>query len=297
MSDGPILLCFSEDLPAASRLAVALDTTVSEISHHMFPDGESLVRVETCPSTIILYRSLHRPNGKLVDLFLAASAARDQGAKRVVLVTPYLPYMRQDIAFHPGEAVSQSVIGGMIAAQVDAVVTVDPHLHRTPNISDVFPGIKAVASSAASAVGAAVDKSYDVAQVVMIGPDEESAPLIRIAAQAAGCSWMVGCKTRHGDRTVDLALPESPRLTGKRVIIFDDVISSGTTIIACAEAALEKGASSVVAYTTHALFGEEDAAVMRAAGVDAIVSCDGIPHQTNGIALAPLLAEAILKCQ
>ena len=71
---------------------------------------------------------------KLVALLLAVEALRRNGAKRLVLVAPYLCYMRQDIAFQPGEAISQKAIGGLLAGLVDRVITVDAHLHRTPDI-------------------------------------------------------------------------------------------------------------------------------------------------------------------
>ena len=58
-----------------------------------------------------------------------------------MLLAPYLCYMRQDAAFHEGEAISQKVIGALIAGCVDRVITVDAHLHRTPDIRAVFPGI------------------------------------------------------------------------------------------------------------------------------------------------------------
>lgn len=70
------------------------------------------MRVPAAAPVVILHRSLDDPDAKLVELLLAASAARELGARRVVLVAPYLAYMRQDQAFRAGEAVSQRVIGG-----------------------------------------------------------------------------------------------------------------------------------------------------------------------------------------
>ncbi|MCZ4328253.1 ribose-phosphate pyrophosphokinase-like domain-containing protein, partial [Brachybacterium paraconglomeratum] len=86
-----------------------------------------------------LYRSLDQPNEKLVELLLAARTARTLGAPHLTLVAPYLPYMRQDIAFSPGEAVSQRIVGPFLASLVDAVITVDPHLHRVASLRDVVP--------------------------------------------------------------------------------------------------------------------------------------------------------------
>src|SRR5690606_35941146 len=148
---------FAECAEPAARLARELGLPCREVAVRRFPDGESLVRVPEAPETAILYRSLDRPNEKIVELLLAASALRDGGTSRLVLVVPYLAYMRQDIAFHPGEAVSQRVIGRLLAQHCDALITLDPHLHRVASLAEVMPGIEAVSISAAPVLAAALD--------------------------------------------------------------------------------------------------------------------------------------------
>jgi hypothetical protein len=85
---------------------------------------------------VVVYRSLHQPNEKLVELMLLALQARAWGVQRLLLVAPYLAYMRQDIAFNPGEAISQRVVGAFLATLFDAVITVDPHLHRVATLEE-----------------------------------------------------------------------------------------------------------------------------------------------------------------
>jgi ribose-phosphate pyrophosphokinase len=118
----------------AKRLAARLGVAAAEISIHRFPDGELGATVAPPTPVTIIYASLDRPNEKLVALLFAVEALRRNGAKRLVLVAPYLCYMRQDIAFQPGEAISQKAIGGLLAGLVDRVITVDAHLHRTADI-------------------------------------------------------------------------------------------------------------------------------------------------------------------
>ena len=69
-----------------------------------------------------------------------------------MLVAPYLAYMRQDSAFHAGEAISQRIVGEMFAKTFDRIVTVEAHLHRTATLQAVFPGIEADNLSAMPAV-------------------------------------------------------------------------------------------------------------------------------------------------
>ncbi|MBX9833993.1 MAG: ribose-phosphate pyrophosphokinase-like domain-containing protein, partial [Burkholderiaceae bacterium] len=127
------LLYFDGEAAPALRLAQAAGLTALAVERHRFPDGELKLRLPVdatgrMPRHAVLLRSLHQPNEKLVELLLAARTARNLGVQHLTLVAPYLAYMRQDIAFHPGEAVSQQVVGGFLAGLFDAVITVDPHL-------------------------------------------------------------------------------------------------------------------------------------------------------------------------
>lgn len=287
---------FEDCRAAGERLATRLGVPFATVNLHRFPDGESLVRVDPQMVTerVVLYRGLNQPNDKLIEIVLAASALREHGARHITLVAPYLPYMRQDIAFHPGEAVSQTVIGRWLADHFDRVIAVEPHLHRTAELETVFPGREATALSGGPALGAALATEGVSPETVILGPDIESTPLTRSTAQAAGLSrWASARKVRHGDRDVTMTLPDSVDLAGRPVIIVDDVISSGTTIIACARAALERGAASVDVLAVHALYPPDAADAFRQAGIARVRSADGIPHPSNAVPLDRLLAEAV----
>ena len=126
-----LVLGFPDYDRQASALAKALNAPYRLIELHRFPDGESQLRLPPAlPGQVVLCRSLDRPNGKLVELLLAAGCARQLGASQLILVAPYLCYMRQDKAFRTGEAISQQIVGNFLAGLFDTLVTVDPHLHR-----------------------------------------------------------------------------------------------------------------------------------------------------------------------
>lgn len=284
------LFCFAESAEAAERLARALGIACHLVSVRRFPDGESLVRVPASAGTAILYRSLDNPNAKLVEIMLAASALRDGGASRVVLVAPYLAYMRQDMAFSPGEAVSQRVIGRFLAGHFDAVLTVDPHLHRISSLGEAIPGIPAVSLSAASVLGKAVRREE---QPVLVGPDGESRQWVESIAAPLGLDILLGEKQRHGDREVTLVIPGVEKVRGRPAVLVDDVISSGTTLITAADLLLNAGATQVEALTTHCLASRDDLARLRTGGVACIRSTDSVAGPTASVALALLLAQAI----
>lgn len=283
---------FAESADQAQRLARLLGIDCQPVSVRSFPDGESLVQVADTGSTALLYRSLDAPNAKLVEVILAASALRDRGARQVVLVAPYLAYMRQDLAFRPGEAISQRVVGEIIASRFDGLVTVDPHLHRTPTLEAVAPGIRAVTVSAARTIADAIASSV-TPDTLLVGPDSESRPWVEAVAAPLGLEVMIGEKQRHGDRNVELVLPDVARARGRPTLLIDDLISSGGTLLACAGQLREAGATSVAAVATHCLAGEADLAKLAAGGIAPVLATDTVPGSSARIPIAPALAAAL----
>ena len=122
-----MLLGFADYRHQAAALAEALALPCREVALHRFPDGESKVTLpSTLPERVLICRSLDRPNDKLIELLLTARTARLCGARQLILIAPYLCYMRQDKAFHPGEAVSQTLVGAFLADQDEMVQRRNP---------------------------------------------------------------------------------------------------------------------------------------------------------------------------
>jgi len=288
------VLAFEDEHGMAAALARALEVPLALIERHRFPDGELKLRLPAeLPPRVVLLRSLHRPNEKLVELLIAAPAARELGAQNLALVCPYLAYMRQDIAFSPGEAVSQRHVAGLLASRFDAVLTVDPHLHRVATLREVMPGCRAVSLSAAALIGAWV--AQRVSRPLLIGPDEESAQWVREAARACFPAADHACclKQRHGDNDVQVTLPASLDCRGRAVVLVDDMASTGRTLGATARLVLAAGAGSVDVAVTHALFVGNALDELRTTGVGRVWSTDCVAHPSNAISVVPLLAKAL----
>jgi ribose-phosphate pyrophosphokinase len=278
---------------AAERLASLLDLPLQEIALHRFPDGEMRVTVGPAASTTIIYASLDQPNDKLVALVLAAEALRRAGAGRLVLLAPYLCYMRQDTAFHEGEAISQKAIGRLIAGTVDRVITVDAHLHRTTDIKAVFPGIEADNLSAMPAIANALRKTGIDPATIVIGPDAESRPWVSDLAGQLGLAHTVARKIRHGDRSVEISFAEAGLVAGRPVLLVDDIVSSGGTLMTCARALKGAGAEAIDAVITHALFPPQMVTDFADAGIRSVRSTSSVPHPTNAIPLDDIFATAL----
>jgi len=277
----------------AKRLAGLLELPLQEIALHRFPDGEIRVTVAPAAATTIVYASLDQPNDKLLAVLFAAEALRRGGARRLVLVAPYLCYMRQDAAFHPGEAISQRAVGRLLGGAVDRVITVDAHLHRTPDIRTVFSGIEADNLSAMPAIANALSKAGIDPATVVVGPDAESRPWVSDLAQRLRLSHTVARKTRSGDRSVNIELVGPVSVAGRPVLLVDDIVSSGGTLIAAAKTLHAAGAGAIDAVITHALFPPEMAAAFTEAGIRSIRSTCSVPHPTNAIPLDDVLAAAL----
>ena len=284
------VLHFSASAGAAA-LARELGVPCLPVESHRFPDGEMRLRLPVpMPRRAAIYASLDHPNEKLVALLIAARGSRELGAERLALVAPYLCYMRQDMAFTPGEPVSQRIVGRFLADLFDDVITVDPHLHRIETLDEAVPAGRAVALSAALAIGRFV--ASQVPEPLLVGPDAESAQWVEAAAAAAGAPFAVCEKRRLGDRDVEIDMPAVP-LAGRSVVLLDDMASTGRTLARAARIALGAGAASVDVAVTHPLFVGDAVEELRLAGVRHVWSTDSVEHPTNRIALAPLLASAL----
>ena len=283
---------FKESQDAANRLAGRLKLPAKEVAVHRFPDGESLVQIDSMAETAVIYRSLNDPNDKLVELMLAASILRESGSTRLILIAPYLCYMRQDMAFHPGEAISQRVVGRFLDGLFDAVVTVDPHLHRTRDLADVFPTAQTAALSAAPLLVDQLRTDGISTDALLVGPDSESEQWVNAVAVPLGLEVLLGGKIRHGDKDVRVEVPRIEIANGRHVILIDDMVSTGSTLIECARQLTAAGAAKIEALVVHNLTDRIADAALRKAGIARIRSADSVPHPTNDINLAPLLAAA-----
>lgn len=291
-SSSVLVLSIRHTSPAADHCAELLGAQSGVVEVHDFPDGEIKLRLPECmPRTVVLWQTLNDPNRKLIELLLAARTARGLGAERLLLVAPYLAYMRQDIAFVPGEAVSQRIIGQFLASLFDGVITVDPHLHRVSTLEEATPVRYAIALSGARLLADWI--ASRVKEPVLVGPDAESHQWVHQAADEKGWEAWVCHKVRSGDRQVEVALPDGLDPAGRSIVLMDDVASTGRTLISAASQLLARGAASVDVAVTHALFAGDALTQLHQAGIRHVWSTDCIEHESNCCSVAPMVAQCL----
>jgi ribose-phosphate pyrophosphokinase len=294
-SNNSLLIGFPDYREAAQRLAGAAGIPFVDALIHHFPDGETRLQLpESLPEHVVLCQTLDHPNSKLVELVLTAATVRDLGAKHITLVAPYLCYMRQDKAFHPGEAVSQRIIGSLLSQWIDALITVDSHLHRIHRLKDAVPVEPAINLSATTVMSAFLGKQLD--NPFLVGPDEESEQWVAAIARDRDFDYCVARKQRSGDQQVHVSLPKAA-YRNRHIVLVDDVASTGRTLEEAALALSLYKPASISVLVTHALFVGDAQARLHQAGVSHIWSTDAIPHTSKVLHHDQLLAEALVEYQ
>lgn len=287
----PLILPLPGNERFARALADAGGWELGAIEARRFPDGESYVRIlaEVSGRSVALVCTLARPDDGFLRLVFAADAARALGAREVTLIAPYLAYMRQDRRFLPGEAVTSRTFARLVSSSFERLVTVDPHLHRYPALSALYT-IPAEALHAAPLLAAWI--AAQVPAPLVIGPDEESEQWVSAIASRIGAPHAVLRKIRRGDRDVEIDLPDLSEWHAHRPVLVDDIASSGRTLMEAAAKLAQRGFTRPIVAVVHGIFAE-DAYPRLAMLCDRVVSTDSVPHQSNAIGLAGLVADGL----
>lgn len=281
-----IVIGGSSSKSLAEHLASHMGIDYIQAEVKRFPDGECYVRVhrEEINDDVVLVQNSY-PDQALVELFLLQEAIDGMAAKVLTTVVPYYGYARQDKRFEGGEANSARTMAKHIQLFSDRVITVDIH---TPNILRWFDEVEACNVDAAQSIGSFFrGRNIDT----VLAPDEGAADRARDVASIMGVKWDYLVKTRVNGKHVKMS-PKDLKVEGKKVLIVDDIISTGGTISAANEELREGGASEVVAACTHGLFAE-GALERLMKECDDVVSTNTLEGKVSKISVAPQIAEAI----
>jgi ribose-phosphate pyrophosphokinase len=289
----PLIIPLPGNEAMAQSLAEILGAELGELESHAFPDGETYLRIMAAVEgrSIALVCTLADPDRRFLPLSFAARTARALGAVRVGLVAPYLCYMRQDKSFKPGEAVTSRHFADLVSGEFDWLVTVDPHLHRTKALSDIYT-IAASALHAAPLLGEWIGRHVNLPY--LIGPDEESRQWVAAMAGICSAPYCVLKKQRLGDRSVRIA-PEGLKPLGSATpVLVDDVISSGKTMQEAIRIARSFSTRKPLAVAVHGLFAEGADVMLEREGAT-LITTNTLPHASNRIEVAALIAPAMAE--
>lgn len=273
-------------------LARELGTEAAKVETTRFPDGEIKVMVpDTGDNDVVVVQSTCAPQEKnIIELLFAADVLRGRKA-RVTAVVPYLAYARQNKSFRPGEAVSVDVVLEMMhAAGIDRLVTVNPH--KVDALSR-FKGALGLVDSEKRLAGSIKGR---LRNPLVFAPDHGSLDMARNAAATLGCSYTYIDKRRDADGSVSITGTHGGDFKGKDVIIFDDIISTGGTIVQAAGFAYGEGAASVSAAGIHLVMADGAMERLRSAGIEKVFGTNTIPcDKAEIVNVSPDIAECIRR--
>lgn len=292
MKQLPVLFSLFGNGYFADVIHQALGYDIGKIRLHQFPDEETLVTIDSSVQDrdVLFIAHLENPDRKLLPLLFAAETARTLGSKKTGLIAPYLPYMRQDKQFHSGEGVTSRYFAKIISNYFDALITIDPHLHRWHSLHDIY-SIPVITGHARDGIAAWIKNN--VADPVLIGPDAESSQWVSEIARAINAPCLILEKTRKGDNLVETSIPNVSLYQGLTPILVDDIISTAATMIETVAHLMSLKMKAPVCIGVHALFSEKAYDDLLKSGAEKIVTCNTIVHASNGIDMKDSIIKSI----
>ncbi|UCE32846.1 MAG: ribose-phosphate pyrophosphokinase [Burkholderiales bacterium] len=298
--------------------AIARDLGVELAEHEerRFSDSEQKTRprVDPCGADVFVVHSLHGDDAasghdKLCRLLFFLATLRDHGAARVTAVVPYLAYARKDRRTKPFDPVTVRYVAQLFeAVGTDALVTLEAH-----NVAALENAFRC------RAVQLQADALFNPRAIELVG----DAPVVVASPDPGGVKraqlWRELLEPELG-RPVGFAFLDKRRsadvlsggellagaVDGATVLLYDDLISTGSTMARAAATLLGAGARRVIAFAAHGLFVENAAEVLSTPAIERLVVADGVPpfriegsllrDKVEVIASARLFAQAIRDC-
>lgn len=296
MTRKPVVLGGSRNPRLAGKIAQLIGGELGEIEVSRFPDGELYIRLKSSVEgrPVIYVNSLCRdPNESIVETLYTLDLIGDLGAEEIHAVIPYMAYARQDSRFKPGEAISIKSLAKLFKTfKVDYIYTVDMHLHRIEDPSSIF-GSSFKNVTGVRELAKYVKNNHNMENLVVIGPDEESEQWAEIMSEElGGLEYFVLEKVRLGPDTVEVEA-RGVDVRGKNVVVVDDIISTGGTILKCVENLRKLGAGKVIVTCVHPVLVAGAYEKLSKLNLEDLVGTDTIPSRISKVSVAPPIASAI----
>ncbi len=276
----------SRDL--AKELAAILQCTYVQAATTRFPDGECYTRIDhkELDDDVVIVQNTY-PDINMIEMFLLQDAVKRLGARTITLVIPYFGYARQDRVFKPGEPQSARVMAEHLNMVCDRVITVDIHKE---DVLDYFT----CPSEDLKAAGAIAEHFKERNVDLVLAPDRGAIDRAKSVAEKIGVDFDHLEKMRLSGSEVKIK-PSEVDCENKNVLIVDDMISTGGTIIAAVYALREAGATGVSVACTHGVFVDNAVERLTGSSLDTILCCNTLENELSHISVAPIIADALRR--
>ncbi len=279
----------SKDL--AKRLARKLKAVYIETETKIFPDGESKITLRKIPkkSVILVVQSTYPPvDTNLLQALSIISQVR-KISSRTFAIIPYMGYARQDKQFLSGEVITMSVVAKMLqSVGAKKVIVVDIHSNTALNHFNIpTENVSAVPELAN------YFKKLNLKNPLVVSPDMGGSSRSKKFASLLKTDFIV--LKKHRDRKTGRVSIQTAKadVQGKDLIIVDDIISTGGSIIKAAQFLKKQKCKRVFVACTHGLLVEGAEKKIRKAGVSRIISTNTIPGNTSKVDVSGILAKSV----
>jgi ribose-phosphate pyrophosphokinase len=251
-SSNVVLFSGSSHPALAQEIADYLGLRLGKVALTPFPDGETFVHIKENVrnrDVFIVQSVALQPNEYLMELLVMVDALKRASAKSIAAVIPYFGYARQDRKDRPRVPITAKLVANLLeTAGVDRVVTMDLHADQLQGFFDV--PVDNLYGRPALVCGV---KEYGIDDIVVVTPDIGSIKLARAYATQIGCGMAIVDKRRVNATEVAVTSVIGEDVSGKNVLLVDDMISTGGTLVRAAEVCMERGAKAIYAMATHGL--------------------------------------------
>ncbi len=285
----------------ADRISDRLEVPMGEVELRQFSGGEVYARYKESirGADVFIVQSLALPvNRHLMQLLTMIDAARRASAERIVAVIPWFAYSRQDRKTKPREPITARLVANMIqVAGADRVMTMDLHVGQIEGFFS-FPvdHLTAMHTFVDHFIGQGFKDADDA---VVVAPDTGEVKVAKRLADRLGLPWAIVNKIRNqpGESEVTHVIGD---VSGKRVILVDDLIDTAGTLVNAAERLLNDGATEAYACATHPVFSGPAYERIQASNLKEVVVTDTLPlkpgepqDKIRVLTIAPILASTI----
>ncbi len=288
----------SSNQPLAAGIAKLLGCELTKVEISKFANGEKRVWIKEPVKghNVILVQSFSHPTDEyIMEFLLLADALERMGARHINLVLPWMGYSLQDKVFRDGESIAAKVVADLISnVYVKRVFVLDLHNSSTPG----FFSIPTQHLSALEFFADYIHQNFDLKNSVVASPDFGGLKRARTLAEKLDIDLVKIDKQRNLTTGEVSSLGVSGDIRNKSIIIFDDVINSGSTVVSAAEVLKKHGAASVHFLSTHGPLVDSAYERMQNSLVDSVVVSNSIIQPAANAKLkvldiAPLFAEEL----
>ncbi|MCL9816025.1 ribose-phosphate diphosphokinase [Natronocalculus amylovorans] len=272
----------------AAQLARELSASLTVPTYDRFPDGETLAAVPSLDDENVIIVASTTSNDAHIELLQLGDAVREAGTTDVTVVIPYMGYARQDQAFNPGQPISARAAARAVSTAADRIVLVNPH---EGSVADFFT-VPVEIVDAAGQLATPLPETLD--QPLFLSPDAGAIELAETTQASYGRGDVDYFEKERDYDTGEIEItPSDASVSGRDVVVVDDIIATGSTMSEAVSVLTDRGANSIYVTCVHPMLVGNALTKLSAAGITRVFGTDTIERPVSDISVAPTIAAVL----